>query len=285
MSIKTFQVRSSEKSLKLNINMIEGLRLFPGILPSECQVMMIDRLLHRDLSNPLHKTNIHHDYQVPYPATTAESTLSQSLFTLPGSSKTNIFAPLNPLSNHKPLNIVQVLQKKLRWLTLGSQYDWTTRSYPAVSPTPFPPDIAELVTTLFKNAFTPESGVVLLYSAKDYMPVHRDVSEECQRGLASFSLGCDGLFIIARDKNPGEDDANEDREQEMVIIRVRSGDIVQMDGETRWSWHAMPKIMAGTCPEWMAQWPVREGGRKEYERWKGYMQGKRLNISCRQVWD
>jgi alkylated DNA repair protein alkB family protein 1 len=246
--------------------------------------MMIDRLLHRDLSNPLHKTNIHHDYEVPYPPISPEISQPLSFFTLPGSSKTNIFTPLNPLSNHKPLNIVQVLQKKLRWLTLGSQYDWTTRSYPAVSPTPFPQDIAALVTTLFKNAFTPESGVVLLYSAKDYMPVHRDVSEECQRGLASFSLGCDGLFIVARDKYPGEDDANEDREQEMVVIRVRSGDVVQMDGETRWSWHAMPKIMGGTCPEWLSEWPVREGGRKEYERWKGFMQGKRLNISCRQVW-
>jgi len=125
---------------------------------------------------------------------------------------------------------------------------------------------------------------VLIYSPKDYMPVHRDVSEECQRGLASFSLGCDGLFIIARDKFPGEDEQNDDREQEMVVIRVRSGDVVQMDGETRWSWHAMPKVMAGTCPEWLEEWPVRKGGRREYEKWRGYMRGKRINISCRQVW-
>lgn len=247
--------------------------------------MMINRLLHRELSNPLHKTNIHHDYSIPYPSAKNEGQNPASFFTLPQSSKAHVFSPLNPLSNHKPLNMVQVLQKKLRWLTLGSQYDWTTRSYPAESPTPFPPDIANLVTTLFDDAFKPESGVVLLYSPKDYMPVHRDVSEECQRGLASFSLGCDGLFIIARDKHTGEDDANEDREQEMVIIRVRSGDVVQMDDETRWSWHAMPKIMAGTCPEWLAQWPATNGGKKEYEKWKGFMQGKRLNISCRQVWN
>ncbi|TVY40151.1 Alpha-ketoglutarate-dependent dioxygenase [Lachnellula subtilissima] len=241
-----------------------GLRLLPKLLPPEVQIMLIDRLLHRDLSNPLHKTNIQHDYNIPYPPTPSDDPSPLSFFTYHPSSNKHTFTPLNPLSKHKPLNTTQFLQKKLRWLTLGTQYDWTTRSYAASSPIPFPSDISALATTLFRNAFTPESGVVLLYSPKDYMPVHRDVSEECQRGLASFSLGCDGLFVIARDKYEGEDEKNEEREQEMVVIRVRSGDVVQMDGETRWAWHAMPKVMAGTCPEWLEDWPVKKGGRKKF---------------------
>lgn len=120
------------------------------------------------------------------------------------------------------------------------------------------------------------------------MPVHRDVSEEAQHGLASFTLGCDGLFIIARDKEvDGKevDEQDEDREQEMVVLRVRSGDVVQMGGETRWAWHAMPKVMGGTCPEELSEWPVADGAPKEFEKWRGYMRGKRLNISCRQVWN
>jgi DNA alkylation damage repair protein AlkB len=247
---------------------------------------MVDRLFHRELSNPLHKTNIHHDYAIPFPPSPPGSSHPASFFTYPQSGKNQLFTPLNPHSNHKPINTAQFLQKKLRWLTIGDQYDWNTRAYPPSSPTPFPSDIAALVTTLFQNAFMPESGVVLLYSPKDYMPVHRDVSEECQRGLASFSLGCDGLFVIARDKYPGADEENEDRKQEMVVIRVRSGDVVQMGGKTRWAWHAMPKVMAGTCPEWLQEWPVRglEEEPKMYEKWRGYMRGKRLNISCRQVW-
>ncbi len=121
------------------------------------------------------------------------------------------------------------------------------------------------------------------------MPVHRDVSEECDRGLASFSLGCDGLFIISRDvTNPERevDEKDEDREMEMCVLRVRSGDCVWMGGETRWCWHAMPKVMAGSCPEWLREWPVEdgEGGRREFEKWRGFMKGKRLNLSCRQVW-
>jgi alkylated DNA repair dioxygenase AlkB len=193
--------------------------------------------------------------------------------------------------------MTQFLVKKLRWLTLGSQYDWTTRSYDKSAAMAFPSDIAALVKEMFRNAFEPESGVVLIYGAKDYMPVHRDVSEQCDRGLASFSLGCDGLFILSRDKEirigddrvdggeEGKDeDEDEDREMEMLVLRVRSGDCVWMAGETRWCWHAMPKVMAGTCPEWLQEWPVEEGGRKEYERWRGFMSGKRVNISCRQVW-
>ncbi|KAF2801431.1 uncharacterized protein BDZ99DRAFT_577573 [Mytilinidion resinicola] len=282
-----------------------GLRLFPSLLPPESQWLMLDHLLHRELSIPLHTNNLSQDYTIPYPPHLADATSPLSFFTYPQNNKHPAFIPINPLSSHKTLNTAQFLQKKLRWLTLGSQYNWSTRSYPPSSPTPFPADLAELVTTLFKASFKPESGVVLLYSPKDYMPVHRDVSEESPRGLASFTLGCDGLFIIAKEDLPREEREQGDEpeapphhassknsksdspKQPMVVIRVRSGDVVQMDGPTRWAWHAMPKVMAGTCPESLHAWPVKEGGGapKEYARWKGYMRSKRLNISCRQVWE
>ena len=86
-----------------------------------------------------------------------------------------------------------------------------------------------------------------------------------------------------------ENELGEEREMEMLVLRVRSGDCVWMGGETRWCWHAMPKVMAGTCPSWLEDWPVEKDGsgkgRKEYQKWKGFMKGKRVNISCRQVWD
>ncbi|OWP00695.1 hypothetical protein B2J93_1080 [Marssonina coronariae] len=264
-----------------------GLRIFPSLLPSECQVMMLNSILHQNLSNPLHKTNLHPDYDIPFPPPTATSP-HDSFFSYPPHSKHEVYTPLEPASSLRALNTTQFLVKKLRWLTLGSQYDWATRAYAADSPTPFPRDVASFVTTLFRSAFTPESGVVLLYSPKDFMPVHRDVSEACARGLASFSLGCDGLFLVSRDRQPrGQvdvDEADLEREMEMCVLRVRSGDCVWMDGETRWCWHAMPKVLAGTCPEWLEDWPAEEGGRRDFENWRGYMKGKRLNLSCRQVW-
>ena len=267
-----------------------GLQIVPGILPPETQVLLLSQLMHRDLANSKHKINLEADYQIPYPlprqdpadTETQNDVEYKSFFTYPQASKAISLTPKDS-SKHKPLNTAQFLAKKLRWLTIGEQYDWPTRSYPKNGPTSFPSDISKLVSGLFPH-IKAESGVVLLYSPKDYMPVHRDVSEQCERGLASFSLGCDGIFVVAR----GEDEV--EGGGRTVALRVKSGDVIHMDGETRWAWHAMPRTIAGTCPEWMAQWPVGTPGaseeeKKMYDKWSGYMAGKRLNISCRQVWD
>ena len=285
-----------------------GLRLYPALLPPKVQVAFLDKLLHRDLSHALHKTNLHADYHIPYPPPASPgSSRNRSFFTLPQSSPTHSFTPLNPLSSHQPLNIAQFLQKRWRWLTIGAQYDWPTRQYPPKEdvPTRFPSDIAKLVAGLFPRVRA-ESGVVLVYSPKDFMPVHRDVSELCERELCSFTLGCDGLFIVALDEeqNHGEQTlptesvreaclAGDDpsRPQKTAIIRVRSGDVIQMAGPTRWAWHAMPKVMANSCPDFLREWPLKAGmdpKDKEtiaFRRWKGYMNVKRINISCRQVYD
>lgn len=257
--------------------------------------------MHRDLANSHHKTNINLEYDVPYPQSSEISSSRDqpvpSFFTSRQSSVDQILVPkkkkFGSSTNDqdreqklKPLNMSQFLQKKLRWLTLGDQYKWSTRTYSGVDTTPFPPDIAKLIKGLFLG-LKPESGVVLLYSRTDYMPVHRDVSEVCKRGLVSISLGCDGIFVLARDTNEGE---NGNSDEKILIVRVRSGDVLEMAGETRWAWHAMPKIIPGTCPDYLKSWPAgsemgmgeREGA---YEQWRGYMTGKRINLSCRQVWD
>jgi alkylated DNA repair protein alkB family protein 1 len=267
-----------------------GLRVYPSLVPPEAQMLFLSSVMHRDLANPNHKTNINVDYHVPEASSRTATSPSRpapnpSFFAFRQASKDQILTPKDPSSKLKPLNMSQFLQKKLRWLTLGDQYEWKTRSYSGEDITPFPPDIAQLVEGLFPG-LRPESGVVLLYSKTDYMPMHRDVSEVCETGLASFSLGCDGLFIVAGDTKEGDDG----KEGKTVVIRVRSGDVVQMSGETRWAWHAMPKIIPGTCPEFMERWPAGsefEMGEKEYayEQWRGYMAGKRINISCRQVWN
>jgi alkylated DNA repair dioxygenase AlkB len=188
---------------------------------------------------------------------------------------------------------------------MGAQYDWSTRQYPPKHevPSEFPADIARFVSRLFPPVKA-ESGVVLVYGTKDYMPVHRDVSELCDRELCSFTLGCDGLFVVSLDRDeeiggeanrhppgceadrshmPGEDQT---RPQKTAVIRVRSGDVVVMAGPTRWCWHAMPKVLAGSCPEFLRDWPLKPGMNpkgaeaKAYKVWKGYMTGKRINISC-----
>ncbi|KAL1627120.1 hypothetical protein SLS56_006543 [Neofusicoccum ribis] len=285
-------------------------------------MLFTSQLMHRDLADPKHKINLEADYHIPYPLAKqqpapesdvtpsvsedsdlrASVTVPRSFFGYPQCSPDKVLDPKNDKSDIKPLNMAQFLAKKLRWLTLGAQYDWPTRSYGKTT-TPFPSDLTRLVMGLFPY-IRPESGVVLIYSGKDYMPVHRDVSELCERALASFSLGCDGIFVLAKDENDSSTEASAKgkgeeeqtpiaprrRPDKTVAIRVRSGDCIVLSGEARWAWHAMPRTIAGTCPEPLAKWPVGTPGateeeKKAYGKWKGYMGAKRINISCRQVWD
>ncbi|KAF9736502.1 hypothetical protein PMIN02_011356 [Paraphaeosphaeria minitans] len=263
-----------------------GLQVVPRLLPPETQVLFTSCLMHRDLADPGHKMNLQADYDVPYPPKSS-SPVSQrfdvSFFLRERAAEEDILVPKIP-DKHKQLNTEQALYAKLRWLTLGEQYDWPTRSY-AKHATPFPADLSTLVTGLFPH-IRPESGVVLMYGAKDFMPVHRDVSEQCQRALASFSVGCDGIFIMAR----GDDGGEGDNAPRTVAIRVRSGDVVHLTGQARWAWHAMARTIPSTCPSHLSDWPVGTPDatpeeKKMYKKWKGYMGTKRINVSCRQVWD
>ncbi|KAI4617545.1 uncharacterized protein J4E87_008181 [Alternaria ethzedia] len=262
-----------------------GLQVISGLLPPETQVLFTSCLMHRDLADPGHKINLQADYDIPYPPKPTSDGLrfDSSFFLRQRSDPDDCLTPKLP-DKLKPLNNEQFLYTKLRWLTLGEQYDWPTRSY-AKHATPFPEDLTTLVTGLFPH-IRPESGVVLMYSAKDFMPVHRDVSEQCQRALASFSVGCDGIFIMAR----GEDDGEGENAPRSVAIRVHSGDVVHLTGNARWAWHAMARSIPSTCPDYLANWPAGTPGstaaeEKTYKKWKGYMGTKRINVSCRQVWD
>jgi alkylated DNA repair protein alkB family protein 1 len=262
-----------------------GLQVVSGLLPPETQVLFTSCLMHRDLSDPTHKINLQADYDIQYPQkpTSERLRFDSSFFARDRAAPGDCLTP-KVADKQKPLNNEQFLYTKLRWLTLGEQYDWPTRSY-AKHATPFPGDLSELVTGLFPH-IKPESGVVLIYGAKDFMPVHRDVSEQCQRALASFSVGCDGIFIMAR----GEDDGEGENAPRTVAIRVRSGDCVHLTGEARWAWHAMARTIPSTCPPFLANWPVGTPGatsaeEKAYKKWRGYMGTKRINVSCRQVWD
>lgn len=182
-----------------------------------------------------------------------------------------VFEPNDP-NVHKPITTQQYLNKKLRWMTLGGQYDWTRKVYPDGPPPPFPPDVKRLIEDIFP--MKAEAAIVNLYSPGDTLSLHRDVSEECDQPLASISLGCDGIFVI------GLEGENADSPARVATIRLRSGDAVLMSGESRYAWHSVPKIIGETCPQWMKQWP---GG--EYNGREGWMEKKRINLNVRQMFE
>ncbi|TID20865.1 alkylated DNA repair protein AlkB [Venturia nashicola] len=186
-------------------------------------------------------------------------------------------------SVHKPLNVSQLLNKKLRWITLGGQYDWTNKVYPDDTPPVFPSDISQLLRGLFPE-MVPEAAIVNFYSPGDTLSLHRDVAEDCNRGLVSISVGCDGIFILGLDeeKRPGVSESDSAPSSRVLAIRLRSGDAVYMDGESRFAWHGIPQVIPGTSPDWIKDWPAVD---VEYAHWKGWMANKRINLNVRQMWD
>ena len=205
----------------------------------------------------------------------------------------NVVGPLVP-DTHKPINMSQFLNKKLRWMTLGGQYDWTRKVYPDEIPPTFPEDIGHLIRGLFPD-ITPEAAIVNLYSPGDTLSLHRDVSEQSSQGLVSISLGCDGLFVVGL-----EGEAENDRAK-CLTIRLRSGDAVYMSGAARYAWHGVPQIIPGTCPTWLEPWPapaslsaplkqpdmagVDNRIDPSFAVWRGWMSTKRINLNVRQMND
>ena len=216
----------------------------------------------------MHQTNLHFHHFLPYDALAngAQPGARRSFFDLQG---TTVLQPKDK-ATHKPLSIDQMLRRKLRWVTLGGQYDWTRKVYPDEAPPPFPCDIAELLKGHFPE-IDAQAAIVNFYSPGDTLSVHRDVSEACDRGLISISIGCDGLFMIA-DQNSSH----------LAVLRLRSGDAVLMTGESRFAWHGVPKVLAGTCPRSLQSWPqTSQSGKFGY--WSGWLGTKRINLNVRQM--
>ncbi|KAF9697893.1 hypothetical protein EKO04_004271 [Ascochyta lentis] len=254
-----------------------GLHIIPNLLPAEIQTLLLSRLLHRDLSNPAHLTNIHTHYTLSYPPPTTSSA-TPSFFTHPPTSTTPTAHPHDP-TLHKPLTTPQLLNKKLRWTTLGGQYNWTSKAYPTTPPPPFPTDIKHLLEQLWTHTRA-EAAIMNLYSPSDTLSVHRDVAETVDTGLISISLGCDAVFVIGIERGVGNGDGSE----EIVALRLRSGSAVYMSGASRFAWHGVPQIVRGTCPGYLADWPAGSSGVEgEYEEWRGWMGGKRVNLNVRQM--
>ncbi|KAI1321234.1 hypothetical protein F5Y16DRAFT_73028 [Xylariaceae sp. FL0255] len=269
-------------------SLLPGLLIVPSLVPPDEQKALLSKMVHRDLSNPTHQTNLHLHFNLPYRESSSED--STSFFSYPPDSPVK-FEPKDP-EVHKPLSIKQVLDRRLSWVTLGGQYNWTDRIYPGELPPDFPKDIAGFLQALFPDTIA-EAAIVNFYTPGDTMMMHRDVSEETDKGLVSLSLGCDGLFMIApndygKEENSqanGVEDGSQpesEKKKQYLLLRLRSGDAIYMSEDSRYAWHGVPKVLKGTCPEFLADWPA-EG--EQFEGWKGWMQNKRVNLNVRQMKD
>lgn len=289
MKSPAYQVRCKHHNLDHDIDSV-GLRLIPSLLSQQAQEDLLSNLLHDNLANQNHKTNVHLHHQIPYYATLLDTCgaakskdgSKPSFFQLSPESK----EPFEPIDDvvHKPFTVSQFLSRKLRWVTLGGQFDWTGKRYPLEDEPPFPRNIGNFIRCLFPFV-KPEAAIVNIYRPGDVLSVHRDVSEESDNPLVSFSLGCEGILVVGLQ-------ADESKPANTIAVRLRSGDAICLGGPARFAWHGVPQVLQGTSPDWLRDWPAdtSPGGRREddlhrYEAWRGWMSNKRVNLSVRQIRD
>ena len=269
-----------------------GLRLIPSLLCGQAQERLLSILLHDNLANQRHKTNVHLHHRIPYYATLLktcgaserkEDGFVPSFFRISPDSTEKLFTPLDEVV-HNPFTVSQFLSRKLRWLTLGGQFDWTGKRYPLEDEPPFPTDIGNFISSLFPY-MKPQAAIVNIYRPGDVLSVHRDVSEESDNALVSFSLGCEAILVAGLHYMEGE-------KPRSVAIRLCSGDAICLSGQARFAWHGVPQVLQGTSPDWLRNWPadantdvLSADSPQRYEAWRGWMLNKRVNLSVRQIRD
>ncbi|KAF7124235.1 hypothetical protein RHSIM_Rhsim12G0099900 [Rhododendron simsii] len=133
-----------------------------------------------------------------------------------------------------------VLLRKLRWSTLGLQFDWSKRNYDVSLPHNKIPDaLAQLAKKMAAPAmplgqeFQPEAAIGVLFILGDTLGGHLDDMEaDWSKPIVSMSLGCKAIFLLG-----GK--SRQDLPQPMFL---RSGDVVLMAGEARECFHGVPRI-------------------------------------------
>ena len=133
---------------------------------------------------------------------------------------------------------------KVRWATLGFQYDWTARNYNNAAYVPFPAQLGELARQLASACgagFTikPEAAIVNFYPLGQTMGGHVDDGEEALHcPVVSMSIGPSCIFLLGgatKDDTP-------------IAVLLRSGDVLVLGGEARLKFHGVPKVFVSDGP-------------------------------------
>jgi alkylated DNA repair protein alkB family protein 1 len=185
--------------------------------------------------------------------------------------------PVDKMLNNAPHLISQVMPR-LRWSTLGHQYNWNKKEYHFDRCPEFPPYIASLSTEIIKSIqpltgynvkdWKAEAGILNFYQPGDSLTAHQDKSELNERApLISLSFGLECVFLFGTD----------DRSTKPIALRLKSGDLIIMSGEARKAFHGVPRVFEDSFPEELL---VGE----EFDAIREFMEHTRMNINVRQVY-
>ncbi|XP_043705651.1 alpha-ketoglutarate-dependent dioxygenase alkB isoform X1 [Telopea speciosissima] len=173
-----------------------------------------------------------------------------------------------------------VLLRKLRWSTLGLQFDWSKRNYDVSLPhNKIPEALCELARRMAVPAmptgedFCPEAAIVNYFGLGDMLGGHLDDMEaDWSKPIVSISLGCKAIFLLG----------GKSREDPPTPMFLRSGDIVLMAGEARECFHGVPRIFTDTANAEVAPFVMHLSNQDDLCLME-YIRSSRININIRQV--
>ncbi|XP_008446031.2 alpha-ketoglutarate-dependent dioxygenase alkB [Cucumis melo] len=173
-----------------------------------------------------------------------------------------------------------VLLRKLRWSTLGLQFDWSKRSYNISLPhNKIPSALCQLAKRMAAAAmptgeeFKPEAAIVNYFASGDTLGGHLDDMEaDWSKPIVSMSLGCKAIFLLG----------GKSRQDPPIAMFLRSGDVVLMAGEARECFHGVPRIFIDEESEEIS-FLERHLSNQDDLHFLEYIRNSRININIRQV--
>ncbi|KAJ1902026.1 hypothetical protein LPJ66_000350 [Kickxella alabastrina] len=189
------------------------------------------------------------------------------------------------------------LLDRLRWCTLGQQYNWTTKEYDlgtcafdsdldsvmkSIAETITQPAVSDnqmqlLASGCEKSAFVSQAGIINYYDQGATMAGHVDKTEEnMDAPLISMCIGLSCIYLVG----------GLTRDTEPTALILRSGDVLAMCGASRLAFHGVPKVLPGTSPAYLAKPAagINDVGAEGYPEWQhfaAYLETHRINCNAR----
>lgn len=224
---------------------VYGLHAYPGLyvikdsLSRRAQVELAYHSLSESLSAP-NRTNLHCHNISEEMREVLESNLGIWNFDGPKLDKEEYIGidparvgKKNQAKNRLPLGSTL---SKVRWATLGYQYNWTERSYSPDRHVSIPLQIRSLASVIAETccqSIVPEAGIVNFYPEGQVMGGHRDDGEEARENpVVSVSIGSPCVFLLG----------GHSKDEAPTALILRSGDTILLAGDTRLRYHGVSKV-------------------------------------------
>lgn len=166
----------------------------------------------------------------------------------------------------------KVLLNKLRWITLGPQFDWTRRCYNDDIKYRELPSVLKTMSEKIVHAldidadYTADAALLNFYGSKDTLGGHKDDAEmDLSQPIVSMSIGCDAIFLLG----------HETKDIAPTAMLMRSGDVIVLSGQARTCYHGVPRILSTNA--------LHPTGHHEERDLLEYLGAHRINVSIRQV--